>query len=774
MDMSHLSFLRQFRGTSERSGGHLSCRVLGFLAGVVLCFSALAAFPEDASSFTLTASTSDCTWYSNDCVRFTWSSAPGGQHVSVYLQHEENSITQTQYYITNSLSGREFWEIRFSDLTDNTKFRFRLRVQDNSNSYLNSDWSNEITKGTPPEPSVCTSQSTTALQGDCAVLETLYDDAGGDNWKTSTNWKTTNPLGQWHGITVSGDRVTKIKLTENQLTGTISPGLNALSNLVELSLWNNSLSGTIPDLSSLDNLEILHLDGNNLNGEIPDLSQLDRLWDINLSDNSLGGTVNSIGIGSASSRAHRVWIFNNRLSGTIPDLSSNYNLDQLNLGGNLLSGTLDALASSEETSRLDVVNLNYNKITGTIPDLSGFHSLSNLYVAGNRLSGTLANLTTLGDRNEYSRFFGLDLGGNNLSGTIPDLSFFDSGTRGVLQLSLHGNNLSGSLPDLSSFKNMYVIELNENNFTGSIGDLGGSSGDLSVFSKLWILDLSGNSLTGEIPARDKLPQTVEYLQLNDNRLSGSVPDLSGFTRLKALGLWGNPDLDLMGITLPGGINRSVIDWAALWTLHYKNGGPGWNNRSGWTGTKPLGDWHGVDTDGNGEVTVLNLRNNNVRGSVSSSIAALAKLGTLNLSCNSSLSGELPLQLKDITTLTTVNICSTAMTLPSDTAFTTWKDGITSFTDGTCSPACPAPVSQQSSPPPASQESSPPVGEGGGDRETEAENVPEQEPAVPAGEGDIEAGGGCALVSGTQKPLGAAISLLLAASVLLVVSRAGRR
>ena len=622
--------------------------------------------------------------------------------------------------------------------------------------------------------SACTSQSTVALQGDCAVLETLYEDAGGADWKTSTNWKTTNPLGQWHGITVSGDRVTKIKLTENQLTGTISTGLSALSNLVELSLWNNSLSGTIPDLSSLDNLETLHLDGNNLSGDVPDLSQLDSLWDIDLSDNSLGGTVSSAGLDSASSRAYRVRISNNRLSGTIPDMSSNYNLDQLSLDGNRLSGTLDALASSTG-SRLDMVNLNYNKITGTIPDLSGFHSLSNLYVAGNRLSGTLANLTTLGDRNEHSRFFALDLGANNLSGTIPDLSFFDSGTRVSLQLSLHGNNLSGSLPDLSSFKNMYVIDLSENNLTGSIGDLGGSSGDLSVFSKLWILDLSGNSLTGEIPARDKLPQAVEYLQLNDNRLSGSVPDLSDLTGLKALGLWGNPDLDLMGITLPGGINRSVIDWAALWTLHYKNGGPGWNNRSNWVGAKPLSDWHGVTTDGNGEVTVLNLRNNNVRGSVSSSIAALAKLGTLNLSCNTSLSGELPLQLKDITTLTTVNICSTAMTLPTDTAFTTWKDGITSFTDsGTCSPACPAPVSQQSSPPPASQESSPPVGEGGGDRETEAENVPEQEPAVPVGEGDIEAGGGCALVSGAQKPLGAAFSLFLAASVLLAVSRAGRR
>ena len=627
--------------------------------------------------------------------------------------------------------------------------------------------------------SACTSQSTVALQGDCAVLETFYDDAGGDNWKTSTNWKTTNPLGQWYGITVSGGRVTKIKLTENQLTGTISTGLSALSNLVELSLWRNSLSGTIPDLSSLDNLETLYLDSNNLSGEIPDLSQLDRLTYINLSDNSLGGTISSAGIDSKCCEPVRIRISNNRLSGTVPDLSSNEFMELLYLDGNRLSGTLADLSGAGNRSIKDL-NLSYNKISGEIPGLSRLSSLAVFYIAHNSLNGTLANLSTLSKRHDKT-FLGIDLGGNNLSGTITDLSFLTNsgytsrGPRLAHTLSLYGNNLSGSLPDMSSFPGMQVIDLADNNFTGSVGDLGGSSGDLSVFGNLWVLDLSGNSLTGEIPARDKLPQAVEYLQLNDNRLSGSVPNLSGFARLRALGLWGNPDLDLMGITLPGGINRSVIDWAALWTLHYKNGGPGWKNRSNWVGTKPLSDWHGVTTDGNGEVTVLNLRNNNVRGSVSSSIAALAKLGTLNLSCNSSLSGELPLQLKDITTLTTVNICSTAMTLPSDPAFTTWKDGLTSFTDsGTCSPACPAPVSQQSSPPP--QESSPPVeeGQGGGNGENEAENVPEQEPAVPAGEGDIEAGGGCALVSGTQEPLGAAFSLLLAASVLLAVSRAGRR
>ena len=124
-------------------------------------------------------------------------------------------------------------------------------------------------------------------------------------------------------------------------------------------------------------------------------------------------------------------------------------------------------------------------------------------------------------------------------------------------------------------------------------------------------------------------------------------------------------------------------------------------------------------------------------------------------------------------MTTVNICSTVYDASERYGFYDWKDGLTSFTDGTCSPACPQPVSQQSSPPP-SQESSPPVVEGEGDGENEAENVPEPEPAVPAGEGDTGSGG-CALISGEDgSPSGAGLSLLLAVSALLAVPLGNRQ
>ena len=736
-------FFQAVAARVESGGGNVtSSRVFSFLAAALLCISVLAAFTEDASSFTLTASTSGCTWYSNNCVRFTWSDAPGGQHVGVYLQHEENSITQTEYYITNSLSGHAFWEIRFSGLTDNTKFRFRLRVLNNNAQSSTSGWSDEITKGTPPAITPCSSQSSITLQTDCAVLETLYDDTGGDNWKTSTNWKTVSSLDQWHGITVSGGRVSEIKLYKNQLTGTIPSDISNLSGLIDLDLGINSLSGDIPDLDSLDNLKFLYLDGNNL-----------------------GGTMQPVGVGSMNS-LQRLHLHDNSISGTISELSGGRLLETIRLNDNKLSGTLDNLASSTLARYVEDLYLGNNNISGTIPDMSGFRLLDTLDLSGNSISGTMAELSKLAQ----SQILLLNLGNNNLSGVLPDLSFLAPGKRGLGALYLDGNSLSGTLPDLSSYTRLREIDLASNSFSGEIGDLGGSSGNLGVFGSLYTLDVSGNSLTGEIPVSSKLPGSLQYLQLNDNDLTGSVPDLSGLTKLRALGLWGNPDLTLTGITLPSGITRSVIDWAALWTLHYKSGGYGWKNRTNWTGVNPLGQWHGVTADSNGQVTALNLRNNNMSGNISGSIAALEKLVTLNLSCNSALNGELPLGLKDISTLTTVNICSTGMTAPTDSDFTTWKNSIT-FTDGSVC-ACPQAVSQQSSPPPVEEEEAEEQGgsvQGEGDGEDEA--TEEEQPVVPA-DGNTEAGG-CALVSGEEPP-GAGSGLLLCAAALLAALRLRRR
>ena len=133
-----------------------------------------------------------------------------------------------------------------------------------------------------------------AVSPDRASLVALYNATGGANWTNNTNWLTTAPIGQWHGVTTdSQGRVTNLDLNDNQLSGTIPTQLGNLANLEELLLTRNQLSGEIPpELGSLANLEWLRLNNNQLTGEIPaELGRLTNLTVLHLSGNQLTGCV---------------------------------------------------------------------------------------------------------------------------------------------------------------------------------------------------------------------------------------------------------------------------------------------------------------------------------------------------------------------------------------------------------------------------------------------------------------------------------------------------
>ncbi len=607
---------------------------------------------------------------------------------------------------------------------------------------------------------LCSSQSPATLQADCLVLDALYDSAGGADWANNRNWKSANALDTWHGVKVNNnDRVSSINLYNNALTGTI-PDLSALTGLTSLDLGDNSLSGTIPDLSALTSLGALKLDGNNsLSGTIPDLSG-SQLRSLLLDNNNISGEIpawlNDMNFRELS-------LDNNRLSGGIPDLS-NLTLSNFDLSNNMLDGSAPQAAyfpsglMQEQNPGRRSAGGDANA-AGNLPD-AGRIDLSN-----NRLTGPLPDMSTL--LGAYKIDFS-----NNRFGGVMNAAHFPANV-GTLDLS--DNLLSGAIPDLTSLTKLTLLYLQNNRFSGTIPDLS------SISREVW---LNGNSISGTINA-DDLDNRIYFLYLHDNRLSNSgIIDLSSLSNLVEISLWGNPGLDLTKITGLG----LKLEKAALWILYDSAGGSGWTSSNGWFYGNNFGLWHGITTDSSGNVTGIDLSENNLTGKINGGIAVLDSLEGLDLSCNSSLSGELPLGLKDISTLATVNICSTGMTVPSDQSFTTWKNGAdVTFTDGTCSgaQACQVPVSQGSSPPVSPSSTPPPDespveggGSGQGEGETEDARNPVPAPELPADDpGNIEAGGGCALVSGAgeERP-GAASGLILAAFALLAVfpGRYGRK
>ena len=87
--------------------------------------------------------------------------------------------------------------------------------------------------------------------------------------------------------------------------------------------------------------------------------------------------------------------------------------------------------------------------------------------------------------------------------------------------------------------------------------LGGTIPDLSGMTRLTVLWLHTNGLTGEVPA-SHIPPNVTSLNLHSNQLSGEIPDLTGLNRLQWLRLQNN--------RLSGMIPSSLGDMPSLTRL----------------------------------------------------------------------------------------------------------------------------------------------------------------------------------------------------------------
>ena len=164
--------------------------------------------------------------------------------------------------------------------------------------------------------------------GERAALIALYNDTDGDNWDDNSEWKGNNDEpdgfsrigseGDWFGITVSDDHVTRVDLGSNNLKGSIPAELGNLSRLSYLYLYNNQLTGALPSqLGNLSNLERLFLSGNQLSGTIPlDLGNLSSLEFLHLDENQLWGCIPA-SLGNLSGLKY-LKIDHNDLSGEIP------------------------------------------------------------------------------------------------------------------------------------------------------------------------------------------------------------------------------------------------------------------------------------------------------------------------------------------------------------------------------------------------------------------------------------------------------------------------
>ena len=359
----------------------------------------------------------------------------------------------------------------------------------------------------------------TAAELDRAALVALYDNAGGDGWYLTTNWKTSQPLSAWFGVTTDSDgRVTVLHLNSINMVGTLPTQLGNLTALEQLDLAASpQLTGQIPDLSGLTALQQLSMWDNQLTGEIPDwLGSLTALTLVALSGNQLEGAIPDL---SNLSSLETLNLGGNQLTGAIPDLLGSLTaLEFLNLSGNELTGAIpDSLGS---LTALEFLYLSHNELTGAIPDsLGSLTALELLRLSHNELTGAIPD--SLGSLTALE--FLLDLSHNELTGAIPD----SLGSLTSLKfLDLSHNELTGAIPDLSNLTSLERLYLDENQLMGEIPTW------LDDLTALRRLSLAGNQLTGEMP--DSLDNIIslQLLNLNNNLLTGAVLNFRSSNGLK--------------------------------------------------------------------------------------------------------------------------------------------------------------------------------------------------------------------------------------------------
>ena len=134
----------------------------------------------------------------------------------------------------------------------------------------------------------------------------------------------------------------------------------------------------------------------------------------------------------------------------------------------------------------------------------------------------------------------------------------------------------------------------------------------------------------------------------------------------------------------------AADRAALMALYNMTGGANWTNKTYWLSNEALSEWHGVQTDANGRVTHVDLAQNG-------------------------LSGPLPLTLSALSQLSVLDIQSTALCAPADTAFQVWLATI-DFRGAVCgAPPPPPPPTPPRPPPPPPPASNWPIADAGPDQ-----------------------------------------------------------
>ena len=327
----------------------------------------------------------------------------------------------------------------------------------------------------------------------------------------------------------------RLLLSYNNLTGLLEKDFMACSSntLEGLDLSHNQFKGSFPHLSGFSQLRVLYLGFNQLSGTLPEsIGQLSQLEELSIPSNSLRGTVLANHLFGLSKLSYLDLAFNSLTVNISLEQVPQFQAQYIRLASCKLGPRFPNWLQTQK--RLWELDISASGISDVIPNW--FRNLPSdlrlLNISNNHISGTLPNLeaTLFLEMDASSNCFEgsippsvfnaqwLDLSKNMLSGSISLLcGTTNQSSWGLSHVDFSNNRLSGELPKCwKQWKNLIVLNLDNNNFSGKIED------SIGLLDQLQTLHLRNNSLTGALPSSLKNCRDLRLIDLGKNKLSGKI------------------------------------------------------------------------------------------------------------------------------------------------------------------------------------------------------------------------------------------------------------
>jgi Leucine-rich repeat (LRR) protein len=458
-----------------------------------------------------------------------------------------------------------------------------------------------------------TCQSSTSVPDkERQILVNFYSALGGGNWKNDLNWlDQSQSVCGWQGISCDSatGRVASVALPNNGLIGMVPEDIFDLPGLKILNLQSNQIAINFSTVSNAQFLEALDLAATGIRFlySLQNLASLPNFRYLSLASNSLSGPIPEA-VFSITSLEYLDLSYNGFTGTLSSSVGGLKNLQILALDGAALTGQLPQNIGS--LTHLEEFSAANNKFTGTLP--TGLSALTNLEkLALQQAPGTGAGIT--GPLLSFTNLEKLDtlyLDGNSLIGELPSNFLINSrNLQSGIYIGLSDNRLEGTIPDGWSRFDTLFLDLAENQISGIAASLCNKA----------------NWMDG----------AVQKYQCDAILCPVGTYNTIGFKTDNVSSCLSCPSSTSLGATSCNGQGTTddSSELNILLDIFRATGGNEWDSKGGWdTSTDYCVSFYGVECDA-GRITSIDLRYNNLKGTVPQSIFRLTSLRDLILSGN---------------------------------------------------------------------------------------------------------------------------------------------